>query len=223
MNEGVEMLRRTRVKVCGITEKADVIHAVEAGVDALGFIFAEGSPRRVEPEKAKELLRSVPPFVDSVGVFVNEDPDLVTDIVKYCGLTMVQLHGSEPVDYCQLMPVRILKAFSVKADTDASELDKYKDVAAGYLLDTYHKEMAGGSGQSFDWRLVKDLQVPGPLFLAGGLGPDNIREAIRAVHPFAVDVNSGVEIEPGRKDHEKISELVRQVQLVDGEIAEITA
>ena len=214
------MFKRTRIKVCGITEKADVIHAVEAGVDALGFIFAEGSPRRVDPEKAKELLKSVPPFVEAVGVFVNEDPDLVTDIVKYCGLTMVQLHGSEPVDYCQLMPVRVLKAFAVRSDTDASELDTYADTVAGYLLDTYHKDMAGGTGQPFDWQLVKDLQVPGPVFLAGGLGPDNVGEAIRVVHPFAVDVNSGVETEPGLKDHEKISELIRQVQRVDGAMAE---
>ena len=223
MIEGEQMFKRTRVKVCGITEQVDVAHAVSAGADALGFIFAGNSPRRVDPEKVKELIRSVPPFVDAVGVFVNEDPDLVTDIVKYCGLTMVQLHGTEPVDYCQLMPVRVLKAFGVSGETKSSEFGIYTDVAAGYLLDTYHKDMAGGTGQTFNWQLVKELLIPGPVFLAGGLGPDNVGEAIRAVRPFAVDVNSGVEIEPGRKDHEKISELVRQVQLVDQEIAEITS
>ena len=143
MIEGVQMFKRTRIKVCGITEKADVAHAVSAGADALGFIFAGSSPRRVEPEKVKELVRSIPPFVDAVGVFVNEDPDLVTDIVKYCGLTMVQLHGTEPVDYCQLMPVRVLKAFGVSGETNDSEIEIYKDVAAGYLLDTYHQDMGG--------------------------------------------------------------------------------
>jgi phosphoribosylanthranilate isomerase len=133
---------------------------------------------------------------------------------------MIQLHGSEPVDYCKLMPVRVIKAFAIKPDTRASELESYRDTVAGYLLDTYHKEMAGGTGQTFDWRLVKELGAPGPVFLAGGLGPENVSEAIRALHPFAVDVNSGVEIEPGRKDHEKISEVVRQVQLADGEVVE---
>ena len=217
MIQGVQMFKRTRIKFCGITEEADVLHAIGVGADALGFIFAQNSPRRVEPERVKELVRLVPPFVDAVGVFVNEDPDLVTDIVKYCGLTMVQLHGKEPVDYCQLMPVRTLKSFAISAETDASEIEIYSGVAAGYLLDTYHKDLAGGTGQAFDWGLAKDLRVPGPVFLAGGLGPDNIGEAIRTVHPFAVDINSGVEKEPGRKDHEKISELVRQVQLVDKE------
>ena len=213
------MFKRTRIKVCGITEQADLVHAVSAGADALGFISAGNSPRRVDPEKVKELVKSIPPFVDAVGVFVNEDPDLVTDIIKYCGLTMVQLHGKEPHDYCRLMPVRVLKSFAVGAGSETVEMEVYKDVAAGYLLDTYHKDLAGGTGQTFDWQLVKELRIPVPIFLAGGLGPDNIGEAIRTVRPFAVDVNSGVEIEPGRKDHEKISELVRQVQLVDQELA----
>jgi phosphoribosylanthranilate isomerase len=223
MIQGAPMFKRTRIKVCGITEEADVAHAVSAGADALGFIFAGNSPRRVDPEKVKELVRSVPPFVDAVGVFVNEDPDLVNDIVKYCGLTMVQLHGNEPLDYCQLMPVRVLKSFAIRADSDPAEMVVYAGVAAGYLLDTYHQDLAGGTGQTFDWQLVKDLRIPGPVFLAGGLGPGNVGEAIRSVRPFAVDVNSGVEIEPGRKDHEKISELVRQVQLVDQEMAEGTS
>ena len=148
------MVNRTRIKVCGITDQEDLVHAVSAGVDGLGFIFAEKSPRRVEPEKARELIKSVPPFVDTVGVFVNEDPDVVTDIIKYCGLTMVQLHGQENVDYCQLMPVRVLKSFSVNSDTSGSEMAIYSDVAAGYLLDTYHKSMAGiqtqQAGHHFD-------------------------------------------------------------------------
>ena len=209
------MVKRTRIKVCGITDRADLAHAVAAGVDGLGFIFAEKSPRRIEPEKARELIKSVPPFVDAIGVFVNEDPDVVTDIVKYCGLTMVQLHGQENVDYCQLMPVRVLKAFAVNSDTDGSEMAVYSEVAAGYLLDTYHKSMAGGTGQTFDWRLIDGLHIPGPVLLAGGLGPDNVGEAISAVRPFAVDVNSGVETSPGCKDHDKITELVEAVRRAD--------
>lgn len=209
------MVKRTRIKVCGITDRADLVHAVSAGVDGLGFIFAENSPRRVEPEKARELIKSVPPFVDVVGVFVNEDPDVVTDIVRYCGLTMVQLHGQENIDYCRLMPVRILKSFAVNSDSDGSEMAVYSGVAAGYLLDTYHKSMAGGTGQTFDWNLIDGLRIPGPVFLAGGLGPENVGAAINAVRPFAVDINSGVETSPGRKDHAKITALIDAVRRAD--------
>jgi phosphoribosylanthranilate isomerase len=209
------VVKRTRIKVCGITARADLVHAVAAGVDGLGFIFAKNSPRRIEPEKARELIKSVPPFVDAVGVFVNEDPDVVTDIIKYCGLTMVQLHGQENVDYCQLMPVRVLKSFAVNRDTDGSVMAFYDGVAAGYLLDTYHESMAGGTGQAFDWSLINGLGVPGPVLLAGGLGAENVGAAIAAVHPFAVDVNSGVETTPGRKDHDKLTELVEAVRRAD--------
>lgn len=209
------MVNRTRIKVCGITDRTDVLHAVSAGVDGLGFIFAKNSPRYVEPEKAKELISFVPPFVDAVGVFVNEDPDVVTDIVKYCGLTMVQLHGRENVDYCKLMPIRVVKSFAVNSATDKAEMAVYSGVAAGYLLDTYHKSMAGGTGKTFDWSLIDGLQIPGPILLAGGLGPENIEEAITVARPFAVDVNSGVEMEPGRKDHDKITELVNVVRRAD--------
>jgi phosphoribosylanthranilate isomerase len=209
------VFKRTRIKVCGITARADLVHAVAAGVDGLGFIFAKNSPRRIEPEKARELIKSVPPFVDTVGVFVNEDPDVVTDIIKYCGLTMVQLHGQENVDYCQYMPVRVLKSFAVSSETDGLVMALYDGVAAGYLLDTHHETMAGGTGQTFDWRLVNGLRVPGPILLAGGLGPENVGAAIAAVHPFAVDVNSGVETAPGRKDHDKLTELVAAVRRAD--------
>ena len=209
------MVKRTRIKVCGMTDQADVGLAVAAGVDALGFIFAEKSPRRVEPDKVKALIGLVPPLVDTVGVFVNADPDLVADIIKYCGLTMVQLHGEEPVDYCELMPVRVLKSFAVGQGEVNPDIDRYDNVVQGYLLDTYHEKMAGGTGQSFDWGIVDGLNIPGPVFLAGGIGPENVEEAINAVRPFAVDVNSGVEIEPGKKDSEKIYALIEAVRRAD--------
>ncbi len=209
------MVKRTRIKVCGMTDQADVGLAVAAGVDALGFIFAEKSPRRVEPDKVKGLIGLVPPLVDTVGVFVNADPDLVADIIKYCGLTMVQLHGEEPVDYCELMPVRVLKSFAVGQGEVNPDIDRYDNVVQGYLLDTYHEKMAGGTGQSFDWGIVDGLNIPGPVFLAGGIGPENVEEAINAVRPFAVDVNSGVEIEPGKKDSEKIYALIEAVRRAD--------
>ncbi|MDF1577651.1 MAG: phosphoribosylanthranilate isomerase [Desulfurivibrionaceae bacterium] len=212
------MVNRTRIKVCGITDPDDLAHAVSAGVDGVGFIFAEKSPRRIEPEKARELIRAVPPFVDAVGVFVNEDPDVVTDIIKYCGLTMVQLHGQENIDYCRLMPVRVLKSFAVKNGADGSEMAAYAGVAAGYLLDTYDQGMAGGTGRAFDWNLIKGLRIPGPVLLAGGLGPENVGEAISVARPFAVDVNSGVEKSPGRKDHALLTALIEAVRRADLEL-----
>lgn len=212
------MVHRTRIKVCGITEQADLDHAVAAGVDALGFIFAEKSPRWIDPEKVRELVRSIPPFVDTVGVFVDEAPDVVSDIIKYCGLTMVQLHGREDVDYCRLMPVRVVKSFSVGGDSDQVEFTQYGEVAAGFLLDTYHESIAGGTGQTFDWGLVEKLNITRPVLLAGGLGPANVAEAIRVVRPYAVDVNSGVETAPGRKDHHKITELVAAVRKADSDL-----
>lgn len=209
------MITRTRIKVCGITDSGDLAHAVSAGVDGLGFIFAENSPRRVEPEKARELIRKVPPFVDAVGVFVNEDPDVVTDIIKYCGLTMVQLHGQENVDYCRLMPVRILKSFAVKDDIEGAKMAAYAGEVAGFLLDTYDQAMAGGTGRAFDWNLAADPRIPGPVLLAGGLGPDNVGEAINAARPYGVDVNSGVEKSPGRKDHAMLTALIEAVRRAD--------
>ncbi|MEN8142598.1 MAG: phosphoribosylanthranilate isomerase [Thermodesulfobacteriota bacterium] len=209
------MVKRTRIKICGMTEQADVKRAVAAGVDALGFIFAEKSPRRIEPDKARDLIRTVPPFVDTVGVFVNADPDLVTDIIKYCGLTMVQLHGDEQVDYCELMPVRVLKSFAVGKDEVTPKIERYENAVQGYLLDTYHEKMAGGTGQPFDWKIVESLNIPGPVYLAGGIGPETVEEAIKIVRPFAVDVNSGVEIEPGKKDHDKIAAVVEAVRRAD--------
>jgi phosphoribosylanthranilate isomerase len=210
---------RTRIKICGITNRNDACYAVAAGVDAVGFIFAKKSPRLVEPELVKEIIHDIPPFVDTVGVFVNEDPDVVSDIAQYCGLTVIQLHGKENVDYCRLIQRRVVKAFAVRSDTGSSEFQQYQGEVAGYLLDTYHEKLEGGTGKSFDWQAAARLDIPGPIIIAGGIGPENVEEAIRVMQPFAVDVNSGVEHEPGRKDHAKIDELVKIVRRVDGELA----
>lgn len=209
------MAGRTRVKICGMTEPSEVTKAVEAGVDALGFIFVKNSPRVIDPERAREIIAGLPPFVDAVGVFVNESPERVGEIVNYCGLTLIQLHGQEPPEYCEMMPRRVIKAFQASADMTPQHLAAYNEVVWGFLLDTYHKEMAGGTGETFDWSLVEKLQLQRPLILAGGLGVDNVAAAIDQVHPFAVDVNSGIESSPGRKDPDKIDDLFRQVALAD--------
>lgn len=209
------MAGRTRVKICGMTELFEVEKAVEAGVDALGFIFVKESPRAIDPEDAKEIIAGLPPFVDAVGVFMNEDPEVVGEIVNYCGLTVIQLHGQEPPEYCAMMPRRVIKAFRVKPDMGPEFLEPYNDVVWAFLLDTYHTEMAGGTGETFDWSLVERLKPQKPLILAGGLNLDNVGAAIKQVQPFAVDVNSGIESSPGRKDPDKIAALLRQVSEAD--------
>ena len=209
------MVSRTRIKICGMTERTEVAHAGLAGIDALGFIFVKKSPRYIDPEQAREVISLIPPFVDTVGVFMDEDPDLVNEIGQYCGLTILQLHGNESPEYCRNFHFRILKAFQVTSDMTPETLTPYQDVVSGFLLDTYHKDKGGGTGETFDWSLVDKLQPGKPFVLAGGLTVDNVGEAICKVRPFAVDVNSGIEKEPGRKDTALISKLVDEVRKAD--------
>ncbi len=210
--EAEENRNRVRVKICGITDPLEAAEIAALGVDALGFIFVKESPRAADPEAAREIIAALPPFVDAVGVFMNEDPDHVNDMVRYCRLTHVQLHGSEPPEYCRTIDARILKVFRVGKDAPAPAFSQYAGLVDGVLLDTYRKGVAGGTGETFDWEMVGALELPAPLILAGGLGPDNVEAAIRTVCPHAVDLNSGVETAPGRKDIAK----VRQVMAVVG-------
>ena len=217
------MHRRTRIKVCGITTVEDAEEAIRQGVDAIGFIFAEQSPRYISPEKAKEIAARLPPFIHLVGVFVDGDPVEVQEIIDYCGLTHVQLHGKEDDEYCRKLaqaatPCRLIKAFRVGSHSTAADFQPYEDSVKGYLLDTHVEGQEGGTGKVFDWKLVESLGLRQPVILAGGLSAENIGEAIRVVQPFAVDVNSGVEDEPGRKNHQKIMELVAQVKAIDLEL-----
>ncbi len=210
----IGMMSRTRIKVCGITDPVDAAAAVAAGVDSLGFIFAH-SPRRVDPDRAREIIRQLPPMVDAVGVFVDKDPREVEELVQYCRLTMVQLHGAESPGYCRDLSLRVVKSFRVGPRSTAADLAPYQGAVAGFLLDTYRQGVAGGTGAVFDWDLVARVAPPGPVILAGGLDPDNVAEAIRRVHPFAVDVNSGVEHAPGIKDHDKLNRFVAVVRNSD--------
>jgi len=212
------MAVRTRIKICGITRAADARIAVAAGVDALGFIFVENSPRHIDPDKVKDIVAALPPFVDAVGVFMDEYLEVVEEIVQYCGLTMVQLHGSETPAYCEKLFCRIIKTFRLGDGALPTENDFYAPyfgVVEGFLLDTYHEKMGGGTGQPFDWSLVNRFRPPGPVVLAGGIDPENVAVAIERVQPFAVDVNSGVEEEPGKKDSEAILRLVANVRATD--------
>jgi len=206
---------RTRIKICGMTELVRAREAVAAGVDALGFIFAPASPRRVEPELAREIIAALPPFIDAVGVFVNEEAGVIRDIAQYCGLTLLQLHGDEEPDFCRRMPLRVIKAIRVGEHSSAADLAAYRGCAGAFLLDTFHENMAGGTGRSFDWQIIARLAPPAPVVLAGGLNPENVEAAIAQVQPFAVDFNSGLETAPGRKDYELVSRAVAAVRRAD--------
>ena len=200
-----------RIKVCGITRVEDALAAVRLGADALGFIFVPASPRYINPVNAAKIIKKLPPFVSKVGVFVNEDPRLALDSSRTAGVDVVQLHGDEPPEYCAGFPMPVIKVFSVGADFDPSVMRRY-DVA-GYLLDTWDPKRRGGSGNTFDWSIAaKARGMYDTVILSGGLSPLNLREAIDAARPYAVDLNSGVEVSPGVKDHDKIKAAVSIVK-----------
>jgi len=195
------------VKICGITNLADGAFAVEAGADALGFVFHESSPRSVSIEAAAEIIRQLPPFVMKVGVFVNAPPDVVVRAASECGLTLLQFHGDEPPGFCRQFGLMNMKALRVRDAESLQTLLEYETDA--WLLDAYSPDKAGGTGQTFNWDLATQAQRWGrPIFLAGGLTPDNVAEAVNRVRPFGVDVSSGVEASPGKKDHGKVRTFI---------------
>jgi len=214
---------RTRIKVCGMREPAEVAGVVAAGVDAIGLIFVEKSPRHIDPDRAREIVESLPPFVDAVGVFVDQDAAQVNEIVRYCGLTKVQLHGTESPAYCAAINCRVMKVFRVKESLTREDLLPYADEVSGFLFDTFQEKVAGGTGQTFDWSLLEKLAPPRPVILAGGLTPENVGEAVRQVRPFAVDLNSGVECAPGRKDIAKVRAAIAQVAAADAAALRLSA
>ncbi|MEW6218876.1 MAG: phosphoribosylanthranilate isomerase [Thermodesulfobacteriota bacterium] len=191
---------RTRIKVCGITRAADAHFLAAAGVDALGFIFAAKSPRRVSPEQARDIIRGLPPFVAPVGVFVDATAAEVAQIAAFCRLAAVQLHGSEPPELCRALARPVVKAIRVGPHTRRQDLVPYLGAVAGLLFDTYQPGQAGGTGLAFDWSRLADLAPPLPWILAGGLAPANVGPAVARLHPYGVDLNSGVEQAPGIKD-----------------------
>lgn len=202
----------TRVKICGITNLADALLAAEAGADALGFVFAP-SPRQVTPEQAAAILRELPPFVTTVGLVVDQDP---LPILDRCPLDVVQFHGSETPEMVARAGRRAFKAFRVRAAADLEALPEYENAAA-FLLDAYVPGIAGGTGRRFPWQLAVEAKRFGkPVIVAGGLTPGNVAHCIETTRPYAVDVSSGVEAEPGRKDPAKLSIFMRAARQADG-------
>ncbi len=195
-----------RVKICGITSLKDARMAVDCGADALGFVFAK-SPRKISLQDARSIIRALGPWISTVGVFVDESPANIKKIAQFCGLSSVQLHGNEaPRGLEALFPLKVIKAFRVSSKADLRGLESYSPDA--FLFDAKMAGQYGGTGKSFDWDLLKGVKVARPLILSGGLVPDNVRQAIRVVRPYGVDVSSGVEKSPGKKDPEKVRKFI---------------
>ncbi|MFQ6111195.1 MAG: phosphoribosylanthranilate isomerase [Nitrospinota bacterium] len=202
-----------RVKVCGITNEADALAAVEAGADALGFNFVAGTPRCLEPEKARAIIRVLPPFVVAVGVFVDAPLERMRALGRVCSLSALQLHGEEAPGLCRGLASegwRIIKAVKMRGPESLEEMRRYGGCA--FLLDAYRPDRAGGTGSTFDWELAARAQEQVPIILAGGLTPDNVEEAVRRVKPYALDVCSGVEAEPGRKDMGLLRDFIQRAR-----------
>ena len=197
----------TKIKICGITNLDDALLAAKLGADAVGFVFHPESPRRVTLKQAAGICRELPPFVATVGVFVNATKHVVEQTLAECLLTALQFHGDEPPRFCRQFAARTIKAIQMQ-DEDSLRAAAEYDVDA-LLLDTYTETERGGTGRTFDWSLaVRASELEPPIILSGGLTTANVQEAIRKVRPYAVDVSSGVEREPGRKDPEKLRRFI---------------
>ncbi|MEW6571754.1 MAG: phosphoribosylanthranilate isomerase [Nitrospirota bacterium] len=201
----------TRVKICGITNIDDALAAVDFGADALGFVFFKRSPRHVSLEKAATIIKKLGPFVTTVGVFVDESPKEVEKAILETGIDVVQLHGNEPPEMCTFSK-RSIKAIKVKSLESLDPLIHFQGKVTAFLLDTYSPNIPGGTGQIFNWDIAIEAKQFGPIILAGGLTPLNVRDAVKRVRPYAVDVSSGIESEKGKKDHEKMRLFIERAK-----------
>ena len=204
----------TRVKICGITTRDDAEVAVEAGADALGFNFYRESPRYIRPDAAARIIAGLPPFVLPVGVFVNKSPQAIERLAREIGFRAVQLHGDEsPTTIALLAPLPVIKAFQVGPDFRAARLRRF--AADAFLLDGFRDERRGGTGRAFDWSVARRAGRYGPVIVAGGLTPENVERAIAEARPYAVDVASGVERAPGKKNHHAVRAFIAAVRRAD--------
>lgn len=203
-----------KVKICGITNVEDALAAIEMGADLIGFNFYPQSKRYVTPDQAREIIDKLPTFVDTVGIFVNAAGEHVREVAKMCSLNWVQLHGDETPEYCDALrwiSAKVIKGIRVK---DASDIERANDYYTdAVLLDAFHPDEYGGTGHKFDWNLVRRLQTR--VFLAGGITPENAVEAVE-VGAYGIDLCSGIESSPGKKDHEKMQRLFENIKHVRG-------
>ena len=199
-----------RVKICGITNKEDALHASACGADALGFVFYSESPRFIQPEAVKGIIAELPPFLTTVGLFVNEDSRKIREVVEFCGLDTVQLHGEECPEECFLPPKQVIKALRLKNDLDEKMFSSYQ--VSAFLLDAYLPGKYGGTGKCCDWNKARTLAAQYRIILAGGLSPDNVLDAVKQVQPYGIDVSSGVEKYPGKKDAGKVAMFIKMAR-----------
>jgi phosphoribosylanthranilate isomerase len=206
------------VKICGITNVADAIAAVEAGADALGFMFFEQSKRNISFAAAAEIIREIPPFVSKVGVFVNASRETVLNAINETGIDTLQFHGEESPEFCaSFAPLKIIKAFRVRNSDILKDCERYPEHA--WLLDSYVDGAVGGTGVTFDWNVAEEaVKLNRNVILAGGLKVDTVVDALWKVKPFAVDVSSGVESAPGKKDHALMNKFITSVHRFTGDV-----
>ncbi len=195
-----------KIKICGITNLEDAAACANYGADALGFVFAE-SPRKISKFRCREIIDRLPPFVTVVGLFANQSKEDISDIIKFCPLDVLQFHGDESPEFCLSFNKRTIKAFRIFNQRDIKLLDNYN--VSAYLLDSYDGKKLGGTGKTFDWKLIKGVTNK-RIILAGGLNSSNVGNAISECSPYGVDVSSGVEKSPGIKDHRKIAEFIKR-------------
>lgn len=199
-----------KVKICGITNLEDALAAAEAGADALGFVFYPESPRFIDPGKARSIISELPVFITTVGVFVDEGEEMIRRIIRESGVQVLQFHGAESPVLCSRFREKVIKAIRIKDAESISSIKMYP--LDTFLLDTHHKDIKGGTGRSFDWKIAEMAKEHGRVILSGGLTPSSVGEAITLVKPYGVDVSTGVEIEPGKKDHGKIRDFIKAVR-----------
>ena len=199
-----------RIKICGITRKQDALAASELGADALGFVFYENSPRYIAPADAAAIIGALPPFVTTVGLFVNASQNMIDDTLACCPLDVLQLHGGESPEFCTAQSRRVIKSVPIET---ASDLSAAADYDCAILLDAKAPEgVYGGAGENFDWKLLQGFEHPHPVILAGGLDAENVAEALKVRQFYGVDVSSGVEASPGIKDAEKMRRFIASAQ-----------
>ncbi|MGE0469409.1 MAG: phosphoribosylanthranilate isomerase [Nitrospira sp.] len=208
-----------KIKICGMTNLEDADGAVRAGADALGFVMYRKSPRFVEPAVARAIVAGLPPFVLPVGVFVNEEVEKVRALMDECGFALAQLHGDESAHYCQNLGRPALKAIRLKDRGGFLALAEFHGRAnvRGFLIDAFSDHAYGGTGQMVDWTLAQEAARSAPIILAGGLNPGNVAQAVQMVRPYGVDVSSGVEQSPGKKDPDKVKAFIQAARLVPAE------
>lgn len=214
MQRLIETDMNTRIKICGITRVEDALAAVRLGAHAIGLVFYAPSPRAVTPAQARSIIDALPPFVTTVGLFVNADTQMVRETVAVAPVQLLQFHGDETPEFCSGFALPYLRAVRVRADTDLLQYAREFRAAKGLLLDAYVEGLRGGTGATFDWSLIP-RQLPLPVVLSGGLEPGNVEAAVRAVQPWAVDVSSGVESAKGIKDAVKIEQFINGVRNAD--------